>query len=107
VFFLQQVVLKMPEVRPRGVSEGVRARRRDDSIRAANEQLIVERLTQPSERLADGWLAHPELPGGAADVELVVQRQRNREQIQIERLHLLPAITFTDNAWPRPASYTL
>ena len=103
VLALEQIVLKMLEVRPRRADDGVRARRRDDAARAADEQRIVERLAQPAQRLADRGLAHPELSRGAADAQLVVQRDRDGQQIEIQslRYHTASVVELLRCTWRR------
>ncbi len=68
----------MLQVRPRGANDGVRPRRRNNAARAADEQRVVKRFAQAPQSLAHGRLTHAELPGGAADAQLVVERDDDR-----------------------------
>ncbi|HVZ22323.1 MAG TPA: hypothetical protein VG871_14725 [Vicinamibacterales bacterium] len=80
--FLQPV-----DERPRRPDERVRPRRRRDAGRDAHEERVVERLAQAAQRHADRRLAHAQRARGAAHAQLVVQRERDRQQVQIRRLH--------------------
>src|SRR5262249_21856773 len=79
----EQVVVEMLQVRPRRADDPVGARRRDDAIRAADEQRVIECLAQPAKRLADRRLAHVELARRAAHAQLVVERNRDGQQVQV------------------------
>ena len=83
-FVLDEVVLQLIEVVPRGAHERVCARRRRDPGRPAHEQRVIERFAEPAEGAADRWLAHAEPARRTADTEVVVERDRYREEIQIE-----------------------
>ena len=61
----------------------MRARRRDDAARSPDEQRVVERVAKPAQCLADGRLAHAELLCRAADAQLVVQRDGDRQEIEV------------------------
>src|SRR5688500_17065815 len=88
-------------MRPRGLSDRMCPGGGDNPARTPNEERIVERFTQPAEGLADRRLAHSQLAGGAADVQLVVKGQRDRQQIEIQQLHLLPAAGLTGRVWQK------
>ena len=67
----------------------MRARRRP-MPRSADEQWILEGLAQSAQRLADGGLTHPELPRRAAHAQLVVQRNDDRQQVEVGGLQCQP-----------------
>src|SRR5262245_65643385 len=73
----------MLQVTARRAHDRVRPRRGYDTAGPADEQRIVEGLPQPPQRLADGGLTHAELSRRAADTQLVVERDRDRQQIEI------------------------
>jgi hypothetical protein len=83
--FLPRVLEQLHE-RTRQPHQRMRARRRRDAERHTDEQRVVERFPHPPQRHADGRLAHAEQPGRAAHAQLVVERERDRQQVQIRRL---------------------
>src|SRR5688572_5376077 len=85
----------MLEVRPRGANDAMRTRRRHDPARPADKERIVEGFAQAAECLADSGLAHPEPPRCTADAQLVVKRDRDREQIEIGGLRSQSACQIT------------
>ena len=82
-FVLDEIFPKVTKVRPRRSHDRMRARGRDNAARAADEERIVERVAQPSQRFADRRLAHAELTRRAADTQLVVQGNSNRQQVEV------------------------
>ena len=90
VLAFEQILPKMLQVRPCRAHNRMGAWRRDDAVRPADKQRIVEGLAQPAQRLADGRLAHPELSGRAAHAQLVVERDRDGQQVEVGMLRCQP-----------------
>ena len=88
----EQILSKMLQVWSRGAHDRMRARRRNNSARPANEQRIVEGLAQPPQRLADGGLAHAELSRRTAHTELVVERDDDGQQVEVGMLWCHPCL---------------
>ena len=89
---LEQILLQPRDQRPRRPDDGVCPRRRRNAGWHADEQRVVERLAHPPQRHADRRLAHAEQAGGAADTQFVVQREGDRQQVEIRALRRHPAV---------------
>src|SRR5262249_12366547 len=86
VVVADEIVLQPIEIWPDGADDGVRARRRGNAARPAHEQRIVKGIAEAAKGTADGRLADTQPSRRTTDAQLVVQRNGNREQIQIELL---------------------
>ena len=86
-FARAQRVLQVCDHRAHRPHQRMRPRRRRHAARRTNEQRVIERRAHPAQRHAHGRLTHAELLRGAAHAELVVERERNGHQIEIELIH--------------------
>jgi hypothetical protein len=82
----EQFLLKMLQVRACGANDRMRTRSRDDPARSANEERVIECLAKTSQRVAHCGLAHAQPSRRTTDTQLVVERNRDRQQIEIESL---------------------
>jgi hypothetical protein len=80
----QQSLVHVREQRARDATERVRSRRWRDASRRPDEHGIVERLPHLAQGHADCRLAHAQVARRAADTELIVEGERDGQQIQIE-----------------------
>jgi hypothetical protein len=76
----------MGDQRARGLDDGVGARCRRDATGDANEERVIETLAHPPQRHAHRRLAHAEQSRRAADAQFIVEREGDRQQVEIERL---------------------
>ena len=75
---------KLANKRPRDCDQRMRAWRGCDPARRAHEQRVVKRCAHLAQRHADRRLTHAERLRRATDAQLVVQREGDRQKIEID-----------------------
>src|SRR5690606_17881535 len=72
-------------------------RGKQQPIGSANEQRVVEHVTQRLEGAAHRWLRHPDLAGGCGDAACIEQGVERDQQVEVQRRegHLLHAAFIT------------
>src|SRR5271166_661624 len=61
-------------------------RRWPHALGSAHEEFVLERVAQARQRVAHGWLTHPEPPSGSCQVPLLHDRFENQQEVEIERV---------------------
>src|SRR5262249_36586830 len=74
-----------------------RARRRNDAVRGAQEQRIIEHRAQLAQRVAHRRLGHADLARGAADAARADQRVERDEQVEVGRRDIHRIDIYHDN----------
>jgi len=81
---LQDALLHARQHVARGRDQRLRARCRFHAARRAHEQRVVKRCAQLGQRRAHARLAHAELLRRHAHAARIVQRQQDRQQVQVK-----------------------